>query len=82
MTLRRNLLRGVLGVQLWVNLAFVVGATLLALAGHIVEIALWGFVLNICGAVPGFSAAIYRVTDSFGRRCHALRLVPTVSIPT
>jgi hypothetical protein len=59
MTLRRNLQRRVLGVRLWVNLTFIMGATLLALAGHLVEIALWAFALDMCGAVADISAAIY-----------------------
>jgi hypothetical protein len=39
MTLRRNLQRRVLGLRVWVNLTFVMTATLLALAGHLAEIA-------------------------------------------
>jgi hypothetical protein len=65
MTLRRNLQRGVLGVRLWVNLTFVMGATLLAFAGHLVEIALWAFALNISGAVAGIGAAIYSSAGSY-----------------
>ena len=45
MTLRSNLQRGVLGVRILggaVNMTFIVSATLLALTGHLVEIALWG----------------------------------------
>jgi hypothetical protein len=45
MALRRNVKRGVLGARLWLNLTFVMGATLLALAGHLLEVALWAFVL-------------------------------------
>jgi hypothetical protein len=37
MTVRRNLQRGVLGMRIWVNLTFVMGATLLALAEHLGE---------------------------------------------
>ena len=59
MTLRSNLQRGVLGVRIWVNMTFIVGATLLALTGHLVEIGLWAFALDICGAVADISAAIY-----------------------
>jgi hypothetical protein len=40
MTLRSNLQRGVLGVRIWVNMTFIVGATLLALTGHLVDIVL------------------------------------------
>jgi hypothetical protein len=65
MTLRRNLERGVLGVRIWLNLTFVMSATLIALAGHLMEIALWAFVLEICGAVADFSAAIYSSAGSY-----------------
>ena len=64
MTLRRNLQRGVLGVRLWMNMTFILGAMLIALAGHLMEIALWAFVLDICGAVADISAAIYSSAGS------------------
>ena len=64
-TLRRNLHRGLLGMRLWVNLTFVMGATLLALAGHLAEIALWAFVLDMCGAVTDISSAIYSSAGSY-----------------
>jgi hypothetical protein len=65
LTLRRHLQRGVLGVRLWVNLTFVMGATLLALAGHLGEIALWAFALDLSGAVADISAAIYSSAGSY-----------------
>ena len=65
MTVRQNLRRGVLGMRIWVNLTFVMGATLLALAGHLGEIALWAFVLDISGAVADISAAIYSSAGSY-----------------
>src|ERR1700729_2932684 len=65
MTLRRDLKRGVLGARIWVNLTFIVGATLLALAGHLGEIALWAFVLDLSGAVADISAAIYSSAGSY-----------------
>jgi hypothetical protein len=65
MTLRRNLQRGAFGVRLWVSLTFVMGATLLAFAGHLVEIALWAFALDISGAVGDISAAIYSSAGSY-----------------
>jgi hypothetical protein len=55
MTLRRNLKRGVLGARIWVNMTFIMAAVLLALAGHLGEIALWGFTLNVSGAVADLS---------------------------
>ena len=65
MTLRRNLQRGVLGVRLWVNMTFIMSATLIALAGHLMEIALWAFALDICGAVADISAAICSSAGSY-----------------
>jgi hypothetical protein len=64
-TLRSNLQRGVLGARIWVNMTFIMGATLLALAGHLVEIVLWAFALEICGAVVDISAAIYSSAGSY-----------------
>ena len=65
MNLRRNLQRRVLGVRLWVNMAFIMSATLLALAGHLGEIVLWAFALDVSGAVTDISAAIYSSAGSY-----------------
>jgi hypothetical protein len=65
MTLRRNLQRGVLGRRIWMNMTFIMGATLLALAGHLMEITLWAFVLEISGAVGDISTAIYSSAGSY-----------------
>jgi hypothetical protein len=65
MEMRRDLLRGRLGVRLWLNLTFVIGTTLLALAGHILEVALWAFVFYLCGGVADFSAALYCSAGSY-----------------
>jgi hypothetical protein len=65
MTLRRNLQRGVLGMRIWLNMTFVMSATLLALAGHLAEIALWAFALDLSGAVDNISAAIYSSAGSY-----------------
>jgi hypothetical protein len=64
MTLRHNLQRGVLGPRIWVNMTFIMGATLIALAGHLMEITFWAFVLDICGAGEDISAAIYSSAGS------------------
>ena len=65
MTLRRNLQRGVLGPRIWMNMTFIMGATLLAFAGHLGEIALWAFALDISGAVADIGAAIYSSAGSY-----------------
>lgn len=62
MNLRRNLRRGRLGMRLWVNRAFITSATLLALVGHLGEIMLWAFALDVSGAV---GAAIYSSAGSY-----------------
>ena len=64
-SLRGSLRRGVLGARIWVNLTFVMGATLVALAGHLVEIGLWAFALDVCGAVRDISSAIYSSAGSY-----------------
>ena len=65
MTLRRDLQRGVLGARIWPNLTFLMGATLLALAGHLGEIVLWAFALDVSGAVADIRAAIYSSAGSY-----------------
>jgi hypothetical protein len=65
MGMRRDLQRGWLGVQLLRNLAFVLGTTLLALVGHLAEIALWAYILDLCGGVVGFSMALYSSAGSY-----------------
>jgi len=64
-TMRRNLQHHVLGVRIWVNMTFIMGATLIALAGHLLEIALWAFALDVCGAVADVTAAIYSSAGSY-----------------
>jgi hypothetical protein len=65
MALRHNLKRGVLGLRIWVNMTFVMTTTLFALAGHLAEIALWAFVLDLFGAVANISAAIISSAGSY-----------------
>jgi len=65
MALRRNLLRGVLGMRIRFNLAFVMSATLLAFIGHLVEISFWAFALDLLGAVAGFSEGVYASAGNY-----------------
>jgi len=65
MNLRGDLQRGVLGARIWVNLTFIMAATLLALAGHLGEIGLWAFTLDLSGAVADIRAAIYSSAGSY-----------------
>jgi hypothetical protein len=65
MGLRRNLQRGLLGARIWINMTFIMAAILLALGGHLAEIALWAFVLDMSGAVADVGAAIYSSAGSY-----------------
>jgi Ion channel len=63
--MRRDLQRGWLGVRLSENLTFVSSTMLLLLAGHILEIALWAFVFDLCGAAADFRQALYCSAGSY-----------------
>ena len=64
-SLRRDLMRGVLGARIWVNMSFVMVAILIALAGHLGEIALWASALDISGAAADIRAAVYSSAGSY-----------------
>jgi hypothetical protein len=64
-SLRRDLKRGVLGVRTWMNLTFIAATILLALGGHLAEIAFWALVLDMSGAVADIGAAIYSSAGSY-----------------
>jgi Ion channel len=59
MGMRRDLQRGRLGVRLGKNLTFVSGTALFSLAGHVLEIALWAFAFDLCGAAADLRQALY-----------------------
>lgn len=56
---RRQHRLGRAGVVFWRDVAIVTGATLFALAAHLVEIALWAAVLYASGEFPTLGAALY-----------------------
>jgi Ion channel len=56
---RRDFERGRAGVGFFTDLVIVIGATLTALVGHLVEIGLWAGVLVLCGEFSDFGAAFY-----------------------
>ena len=62
---RRDLQRGRVGVGFWTDLTFVTSATLLALAGHLVEIGLWAIAFYLCGEFSDFAAAFYHSAGSY-----------------
>ena len=56
---RRDLQRHRVGIGFWTDATFVTGATLLALAGHLLEIGLWALAFELCGEFSNFAAAFY-----------------------
>src|SRR5258708_34875841 len=62
---RRDFLRGRFGVRLWTDLMLVTGVTLLALAGHLVEVGLWALTLLFCVEVYDFAAAYYHSAANY-----------------
>lgn len=62
---RRALLRGRIGARHWANFLFVTNATLLALAGHLVEIGLWALSFVPCGEFSNLAAAFYYSAASY-----------------
>src|SRR5262245_9808102 len=56
---RYELRLGRAGVRFWKDVAIVAGATLVALAAHLVAIATWALVFSLCGEFSQFAEAIY-----------------------
>jgi voltage-gated potassium channel Kch len=55
---RRHLVRGQAGIWFW-DVILVTFFTLLALAAHLAEIALWALSFVLCGEFSNFAAALY-----------------------
>ena len=47
------------GVRFWRDVAIVAGATLVALAAHLVAIATWAMVFSLCGEFSQLAEAVY-----------------------
>ena len=47
------------GVEFWWDVGIIVGATLVALAAHMVAIAAWGLVFSLCGEFSQLAKAVY-----------------------
>ena len=56
---RYELRLGRAGVRFWKDVAIVAGATLVALAAHLVAIATWAMVFILCGEFSQFAEAVY-----------------------
>lgn len=57
--------RGRAGVNFWIDLTIVAGATLAAFAAHLIEIAVWGLVLYRSGEFPDFEPAFYHSAENY-----------------
>jgi hypothetical protein len=62
---RHQRLLGRAGVHFWMNVSIVAGATLLAFAAHLAEIALWALVFVLCGEFPDLAAALYHSAENY-----------------
>src|SRR5258706_14261032 len=56
---RYELRRGRAGVRFWRDVGIVTGATLVALAAHVVAIATWALVFSVCGEFSHLAGAVY-----------------------
>ena len=56
---RHELRLGRAGVEFWWDVGIIVGATLVALAAHVVAIASWGLVFSLCGEFSQLAKAVY-----------------------
>ncbi len=65
MAVRRDLQRGRVGVGFWRDSIFITNATLLALAGHLMEMGLWALVFVLCGEFSNFAAAFYHSAANY-----------------
>jgi hypothetical protein len=62
---RRDLKRGRLGARFSTDLAFIAGATMLALVGHLAEMGIWALVFEFCGEFSNFATAFYHSAVNF-----------------
>jgi hypothetical protein len=62
---RHQRLLGRAGVHFWMDVTIVAGATLLAFAAHLAEVALWALVFALCGEFPDFAAALYHSAENY-----------------
>jgi hypothetical protein len=56
---RYELRHGRAGVLFWRDVGIVAGATLVALAAHLVAVATWALVFTLCGEFSQFASALY-----------------------
>jgi hypothetical protein len=52
-------------VAFWRDVTIVAGATLVALAAHLVEIAMWALVFALCGEFRDFAAGFYASVENY-----------------
>jgi hypothetical protein len=62
---RRERRLGHAGVRFWRDVVIVAGVTLLALAAHLIEIATWALVFELCAEFPNFAAAFYSSAENY-----------------
>jgi hypothetical protein len=53
------------GLGFWSDLVIVSAATLLALTAHLIDVAIWALVFELCGEFPHLSAAVYHSAANY-----------------
>jgi hypothetical protein len=61
----RVIRRGYAGTSVWKNAAALVATTLVASAGHLLQVALWGAVFLACEDFPTFGDAFYHSASNY-----------------
>jgi hypothetical protein len=62
---RRAQRLGHIGNHFWPNVTVVSATTQVALAAHLVEVALWAVVFQLCGEFPDFASALYHSAENY-----------------
>jgi hypothetical protein len=62
---RRARRRGRFGAGFWQDLTIVAGTTQLALMAHLVEVAAWAIVFELCAQFPDFAGAFYHSAENY-----------------
>lgn len=62
---RRAQRLGRFGAGFWPDLAIITGTTQLVLLAHLVEVAAWAVVFDLCGEFPDFANAFYHSAENY-----------------
>ena len=63
--IRRAQRLGRVGAGFWQDLTILSGTTQLALVAHLVEVAAWAVVFELCGEFPDFAGTLYHSAENY-----------------